>query len=42
MADMKRREILLAPRGRIEVLDLEALRNLAEGEPGDEQGQQIA
>lgn len=42
MADMKRREILLAPRGRIEVLDLEALRHLAEGDPADEQGQQIA
>ncbi len=42
MADMKRREILLAPRGRIEVLDLEALRQLAEGDTGDEGEQQIA
>lgn len=42
MADMKRREILLAPRGRIEVLDLEALRELADGEAGDEREHKIA
>ncbi len=30
MADMKRREVLRAPRGRIEVLDVHALRTIAE------------
>ncbi|WP_405229136.1 Crp/Fnr family transcriptional regulator [Lentisalinibacter sediminis] len=42
MADLKRREVLLAPRGRIEVLDLEALRELADGEVVDEREPKFA
>lgn len=42
MADLKRREILLAPRGRIEVLNLDALRQLAAGETEQDQDQKIA
>lgn len=36
MADMKRREVLRAPRGRIEVLDVELLQALADGADGAE------
>lgn len=40
MADMKRRGILLAPRGRIEVLNLDALRNIVDGDSEDDRNEQ--